>query len=218
MIFFIDICGTLYRSNTTFDFLDFWFKQELWYKRMKQLRRFRVIGFANSLCSRLFHIDILRRYAISHLRGYRKDELRQMSKLFYDEHLSTVINNDVVKIIEDKRKQGCELIAVSATLDFIAEEICQRLNIPKQFSSTLGYDKDGICIGRLTKDWLACKLNNLKQQGYCPPYDYVITDNFSDSDVICNSKFSYLIQYSNCKKSWNDVFPLDSLNYTIINK
>ena len=145
MIILIDICGTLFRSNTTFDFLDFWFKEDLWYRGMRWVRRHKVFGFTNSICFRFFHVDLLRRYAISHLRGYSKSELRKMSAQFYKDNLSAVINDDVIKIIEEKRKQGCELMAVSATLDCMEEEICQRLNIPKRFSSMLEYDKEGLC-------------------------------------------------------------------------
>lgn len=216
--FIVDICGTLFQSNTTFDFLDFWFKKESWYQRMKRLRRYKVIGFANSIFFRLFHVDVLRSYAISQLKGYSKTELQKMSNRFYEDYLSTVIHNDVVEIIEEKRKNGYELIAVSATLDCIADEICQKLNIPKKFSSTLDYDKYGICTGRLKKDWLACKLVNLIEESINPPYDFVITDNYSDVDIIKNSNFSYLIQYANSRKKWKDVLPLHGMKYKIINK
>lgn len=214
----IDICGTLFRSNTTFDFLDFWFKKESWYQKMKRLRRYKVVGFANSIFFRLFHVDIMRNYAISHLKGYSKTDLQKMSTRFYVDYLSTVINNDVVGIIEEKRKNGYELIAVSATLDCIADEICQKLNIPKHFSSTLDFNRDGKCTGRLKKDWLACKLVNLQEEGLNPPYDFVITDNFSDIDIIKNSNFSYLIQYAKCRKKWQDVLLLYRVKYKIINK
>ena len=37
--FLIDICGTLYQSNTTFDFIRYFFSEKPWYIRLNGLRK-----------------------------------------------------------------------------------------------------------------------------------------------------------------------------------
>ena len=73
-----------------------------------------------------------------------------MAHIFYNEYLVTVINRPVIDIIEAKRKEGIRLILVSATLDVIAKEVSERLGIPDVFSSHLSYDKQNVCLGRLS--------------------------------------------------------------------
>lgn len=201
-IFLIDICGTIYRSNTTFDFIRFLFARERWFRRMQRVRKHRIVGFLNMKIHQYFHIDIIRQYAISKLNGYSEEELTKMTSEFYDAYLTKVINTDVINLIEQKREDGFVLLLVSATLDCIANEVANRLCITQQYSSELEY-KDGVCQGRLKTDFLATKLKILRRKDICLTNMEVITDNYSDKDLIKVSKHAYLVQYLDKKDKWN---------------
>ena len=208
--FLIDICGTIYRSNTTFDFLRFYFAGERWFQRMQSIRKYRIVGFVNMIIHRWFYIDLIRHYAISKLRGYTKQQLADMTTLFYDKYLSSVINPSVVEIINQKRQEGTKLIIVSATLDCISKEVASRLNISHQYSSELDY-KDGVCQGRLMTDLLATKENKMRSMGVDLSNCEVITDNYSDADIISQAKYAYLIQYNDKRDRWTHYLDKETL-------
>lgn len=210
-LFLIDICGTIFRSNTTFDFMRYWFSDASWYKRMQFFRHFRIVGFLNAKIHHYFHIDIMRQYTISKLRGYTEQELLSMTTKFYDEFLSLVINKKIIDLIEKKRQEGAKLVIASATLDCISKEVAKRLNIDIQYSSELDY-KDGVCQGKLKSDLLASKLCKLKSLGLNMSFDFeVVTDNYSDSDIISKAEYAYLIQYSEKPNKWSRYLTKETL-------
>lgn len=200
-IFLIDICGTVFRSNTTFDFIRFYYSETRWYKVMSFVRNTKIIGFVNSLVFEMLHVDIIRKFAICHLKGLKREDIADMAEKFYEVYLKDKINHNVVKIIEEQRSKGLMLVIVSATLDCISSVVAKKLNIDIQFSSQLAYDNN-ICQGFLQTDLLGSKLMVLKENGFIPPYYGIITDNYSDIDVIQCSDLAFLIQYSDARDKW----------------
>jgi len=197
-LFLIDICGTIYRSNTTFDFMEFWFSDVRWFNRLMLIKKHKTVGFINAIIFRIFGLDLIRSYVISHLKGLTEHQLKEMTEKFYDSFLSQVINSNVMEIINTKREAGYRLVIVSATLDCIAKEVAMKLNILEQFSSELEY-KNGICTGRLKTDWLSSKLKNLQNRNVDLSNIEVITDNYDDTDIIGVSVHAYLVQYEKNK-------------------
>lgn len=129
----------------------------------------------------------------------------------------TVINRPVIDIIEAKRKEGIRLILVSATLDVIAKEVSERLDIPDVFSSHLSYDKQNVCLGRLKIDLLGNKANCLKSSNILEPYYGTITDNYSDLELILKSENSYVVvtdkQYQN---KWEYLLKNNRYNHSFV--
>ena len=197
-VFLIDICGTIYRSNTTLDFVRFFWGDDVKVRIMLSLP-FRIL-------SRLMYYAIrwepLRFCLIRMLKGKSHEELRIMAETFHKEFLCRRINNDVISKIEKKRQQGYTLVLLSATLDIIAEEVSKQFNIPHVISSMLDYDDDGICLGRLRRDLLHDKHGALKKEGYAHPYDGIITDNYTDASLIEKSNEAYLICYGSSREKW----------------
>lgn len=214
--FLIDICGTIYRSNTTFDFMAFHFSSEPWFCRFQSVRKCRYISAINSKIQYYFGIDIIRYILIRHLKGYSRTELSSMVKTFYNDFLACRINKQVIEIIEKKRKEGYKLIIVSATLDCISKEIANRLNIPIQFSSTLSYDSKGVCRGILQQDLLGNKGKSLQSIGMGGRFEGVITDNYSDWDIIKLSRYAYLIQNVNRNSFWPSLVQKNKIDYEYI--
>lgn len=214
--FLIDICGTIYRSNTTFDFMAFYFSAEPWFRRLQRVRKCRYISAVNSRIHYYFGIDIIRYVLIRHLKGYSRTELSSMVKTFYNDFLKCRVNEQVIEIIEKKRKEGYKLIIVSATLDCISKEIANRLNIPIQFSSTLSYDTKGICKGILQQDLLGNKGESLQSIGLVGRFEGVITDNYSDLDIIKLSRYAYLIQNANRNFFWSSLVQKSEIDYEYI--
>lgn len=207
--FLIDICGTIFNSNTTFDFLKFYFSKKHWYKILIMIRKIKILIIINAIFMRLFQIDLLRYWALTHLKGYTKEQLSSMSDIFYKEYLTKRTNKEATEIIERMKRENKELILVSATLDCIASAVSKNMNIPCVFSSKLAF-KNNKCLGRLQHDLLANKPNVLVDNKINPPYWGIITDNYSDMALIKKSQHVFLIQYSNKKNYWKHLS--DKLN------
>lgn len=200
-IFLIDICGTLYRSNTTFDFIRYYYSETNWYKLMDYFRSIKFLRHLNYIIFKIFKIDIIRKLLIWHLKGLTNIELSAMSETFLNSYLAKKQNNDVIEIIKNQRESGVTPVIISATLDCISKVIAKKMNIEVYYSSELAYDKD-TCLGYLKKDLLGKKLKTLVEKDLTPPYTGVITDNYSDMDIIKCSKNVFLIQYSKYKDKW----------------
>ena len=203
--FLIDICGTIFNSNTTFDFLKFYFSKKHWYKILIMIRKIKILIIINAIFMRLFQIDLLRYWALTHLKGYTKEQLSSMSDIFYKEYLTKRTNKEATEIIERMKRENKELILVSATLDCIAFAVSKNMNIPCVFSSKLAF-KNNKCLGRLQHDLLTNKLNVLVDNKINPPYWGIITDNYSDMALIKKSQHVY----SNKKNYWKHLS--DKLN------
>lgn len=201
-ILIIDICGTLYQSNTTFDMLDYFFYDRKEYKIIKCFRKNRLISFINSLIFRLFKKDIMRHLAIKFLSGYSYADLHKMSQEFLFNFLQSRKNPDVFRIIDSYRLFGSKLISVSATLDCIGEVVAEDNNFELVYASELSY-KGNICKGYLKRDLLGNKKQIIDELNI-KSFD-LITDNYSDSDIIEMSTNVFLVQYKNKKNKWSRV-------------
>lgn len=199
-ILLIDICGTLYQSNTTFDMLRFYYEKRPLFRGIQSLRKIKIVGFLNYNIFRLFHVDIIRKLIIRYLKGNSKEKIRMMTEEFYRSYLLDRINEISFKIINNYREKGARLIIVSATMDCIANCVAQHNNIDEVLSSKLHYTGD-VCDGYLYDDLLGTKLDHIEALKLNTPYD-IITDNYSDSKLIENAEHSFLIQYKGKKNKW----------------
>ena len=97
-IFIIDICGTIFNSNTTFDFLKYFFSEKPWYKVLTIIRKTRFLIIVNAIVMRLSKIDLLRYWALTHLKGYSKEQLNKMADTLAEEmaRLADMADDDML--------------------------------------------------------------------------------------------------------------------------
>jgi phosphoserine phosphatase len=203
-IVIIDICGTIYNSNTTFDFLDYFFKENKFYHYSRSLLSCQLFKILNILFLRLFKFDFCRHLLIRFLSGHSKIEIERKTKSFIFELLEKKRQEEVIKIIMRISIPENKLILVSATLDCIALEIAKKFNIDSYFASELEY-LNGICTGRIKVDLLGNKLKKLRQNGIYSPFKVVISDNFSDTLLMNKSGYSYIVVSEKKRKRWNKI-------------
>ena len=89
-LYIFDLCGTLYQSNTTFDFLDFYFLDKSRSYRFTR-KIFKTIPWRlfNRVLMKLFELDLTRYICIRQLRKYNKEQLSQMADHFVTSFLNT---------------------------------------------------------------------------------------------------------------------------------
>lgn len=205
--FIVDICGTIYRSNTTLDFIRYFWGRKI-YVRILLSFPFRL--FSRVICN-LIHIEPLRLGLIMVLKGIPREQLLRMSEEFYNDFLKDRINKEVLSIIEKKREQGYQLILLSATLDVIAEVVSKKTNISQWLSSELAYSQNMRCLGKLKHDLLPNKYATLNKKLMAESFGGIITDNYTDAQLIEVSHKPFLVCYASSENRWKKILSKETI-------
>lgn len=205
-LYVFDICGTIFKSNTTFDFLTFLLvPKNKSYSCFDKLRKTFVWKVFNKISRTYFHVDVTRAIALRFLRGYSRQDLLTNATAFYDSYLMKHPNSSVLdKIREIQADDSCDLLIASATIDVVAEVIANRLHIKKWYSSELCYNKEGICQGKLSKDLLGKKKELVQEVKNRPIYS-IFTDDFTDMPLLVEAKQKNIIICPKTYKKWKKV-------------
>jgi phosphoserine phosphatase len=202
---FIDICGTLYSKNTTYDFIDHYNNDSISYRLLNYFFSFRFMILFNMIILNISKFDIKRSLFIwLFLRGKSKFELSLMANNYYESVLKENKIKPTFEELEKYKFESYNLILISATLDFLAEVIANKMNITTFYSSELRYNNNLICSGIIKKDLLGKKINVFRQNNINKSFT-TITDNFSDLDIIINSENKIIICKRRKVKRWDQL-------------
>ena len=193
-----DICDTLFKCNTTFEFVKFIKKEGFIDQLLIRMLNNTFIRTLNVIFFRIFKKDCLRWFIIISLRGYTYSDLKLYAKAFYQEVLEKEKRDFVHILLREFHSQNCELLLMSATVDVVAEEISKQLGVLKCISSTLNY-KNGLCTGTLKFDLLGKKEKYLNLE-----FDTIVTDNKSDLNLIKIAKNSIIISKNKNVNFWKN--------------
>ena len=164
-IVFLDVCGTLTKTNNTFDFIAFVVKED-------GLR---------SLLLKLVKLFGARSAAVGFLKGYSVKDIESKSKEYVAAlEKRGLFNKEMLKVIEDARIRGARLIFLSASIDPPVKEIAKRLGVPECYTSELEV-AGGLYTGRIARDLLGRKelaLNSIG--GFSKDSSVFYTDNEED--------------------------------------
>jgi phosphoserine phosphatase len=211
----IDICGTLYDSNTTFDFLDFTIRTTS-YLRFRRFSKSIPWRAFNRLIHKFLKIDLTRAIAVSYLKGTNLKDLESKMELFYNERLVKLKHFEVWERVKKLKENGEQLILVSATLDFIAQKISTEIGIQTVYSTKLKFN-NLVCEGVIDRDLLGSKKQYLELCNILPPYKSIITDNFSDLEIIKVSNHNVIVTKELNINKWRNLLSKNNIkNYEII--
>lgn len=209
-----DVCGTLYDSNTTFDFLDYCFQGNISYKVFRGISSTYFIRGFNYFVNKLFGIDVVRKLATRYLNRYSFAQIEDFSRLFFHEYLVNKEKSDIVRLMNDYFYRGYRIVLMSASYLFIVDKIAKHFNIQDYYASELEII-DGYYTGNYSNDLYHRKysifLENYKQIDSL----VVVTDNKSDIDLLEIANKAYVV----CDRHKNSVFWEKSRlkNLTILN-
>lgn len=202
-IILFDICGTLFFSNTSFDFLDSIVKAKS-YRFFRKFSKTILARIINKFSVVVFDKDLIRNIAVLYLRGLSKTELNAKANEFYNDFLySHRIKETFDKIEFYRDMPNTTVVLASATFDFIAEVVADKLKIPIYFGTELDYDSQGVFKGVIKKDRLGHKYQAALDMGFLPPFEKVVTDNITDLDIINKSETVDLIIYPWTERKWS---------------
>lgn len=199
----VDIDGTLFNCNSTFDFLDS-LSHGRWYRVYKKISSSVLGRIINKISIILTHKDVVRIIAVRTLKGIERNKLYELGEEFYDNFLLPRKIQSVFDMLTEERKKDSYIILASATLDFLAEIIKGRLNADGCISTNLVY-KDDFCQGVISHDRLGHKMEALKEIGITFPVDLVVTDNITDESLLSKSKRQVVIVYPREAHKWKRI-------------
>ena len=196
----IDIDGTLFNSNSTFDFLDS-LPHGKWYEFYRKVGASIFGRIVNKLAIILFSKDIIRMIGINCLKGYSQKKLLTLGEEFYDNFLLQRKNSEVFNMLDEEKKNDSKIILASATLDFLSEIIKKRVMADYAIATELKYKK-GCCVGKILKDRLGRKMEALVETGISFPVDMTITDNVTDARLLLDSLSRVIVIYPREANKW----------------
>ncbi|MGL5990784.1 MAG: hypothetical protein ACRCZT_03810 [Plesiomonas sp.] len=193
-IIIFDVCGTLYDSNTTFDFIRSFRRNSVYIK----LLGWWAIKIPLIALGRVISLDIYRSLFIYSLKGVERTILVKAANEFYDHVLQYKKIDATHQMLENlKQQNGNDIIYCSASLDIIVQVISERLGGRHQ-SSLLSFSPDGICLGFLSKDLLGKKDTLFEDIDI----ELTVTDNISDLALLKMSKSSFILSKEKYLSFW----------------
>ena len=201
-ILVVDLCDTLYKSNTTQDFFDFIFKDDVTYKRLKKTNSSLIFKIVNKLSNKFLKIDMSRILMTKVLKDKSTVEIQDLVIKFIDEFLEVRKIKKVHEVIKGYKDDGYKVIIISASYDFIVKQIVSRLGFDSYIASQADV-LDGKYTGKVSKDLLYTKFNSFN--GLYPNHKslVMITDNTTDYDFVKKTKKSYIVINSRNKEFWS---------------
>ncbi len=196
-----DVCGTLYNSNTTFDFLDYCFQGNTTYRLFRRITGTYLVRGTNYFMNKMFGLDIVRKLATQYLNGCSYVYIENLSKLFLHEFLANKERSDIVRLMNDYHSRGYRIVLMSASYLFIVDKIAHHFNIQDYYASKLEII-NGYYTGNYSLNLYYHKkmilLENYKQIHRL----VVVTDNKSDADLLGFANKAYVV----CDRHKDSVF------------
>ncbi len=205
-----DVCDTLYRSNTTFDFIRFVVEKEKWVQRSLLLlvvSRKSPLFYFLVIAGKLFHQDLIRKVALRFLKGKSKIDLDLLAQQFYSDFLESRAN---MKVFEKILTNGVTTtLLLSSSIDPVIATIAHS-NKLRFYSSELKW-KQGKATGTLRKDMTGKKhevVNKILSEEHFNRLQ-VITDNRSDWELVKLADERFIVIKNESEKIfWKSLDPI----------
>jgi len=187
-----DVCGTIYKSNTTFDFLKYYFQDNEKYTIFSRLINTLPVILINKAFTFLFKKDLVRLFATYFLKGERLPKVEAAAKDFVTRHLKGSFIMPTVTLLKKYKYKGYWILLISGSYDFVVKYVAEEVDADDYFASVLS-EKNGIMKGTYEEDLL----NNKKKFIFSKYKDVqelvFVTDNKGDLNLIKLADTAYIV-------------------------
>ena len=197
-----DVCGTLYNSNTSYDFLKFYLKDNKKYKVFAKIRDSFIFKVLNYVLFIILKKDLFRTLSAKFLRGSSEEEIKKQSIVFYNNFLKNRERKNVIDLLEEYKLTN-DVILVSASYQFLIEIIAKNLGVNSFLSSSIEVT-NGKLTGKYNKDLLGQKELYIYEKYPNVDKIFVITDNKSDISLVNKSEYAIIISKKKNRKFWEE--------------
>tara|TARA_X000000950_G_C13720368_1_gene579961 strand:+ start:171 stop:821 length:651 start_codon:yes stop_codon:yes gene_type:complete len=191
-----DVCDTLYNVNTTFSFLDYYFKKHKNYLIFRKIIRLFPVKAINYLYFKFFGKDLIRIIGTFFLKNHNQSDITKSSNIFVRNILSKEVKEKIYTKLEHYKEQGYYIVLMSGSYDFIIKEVANYFNVGAFFASKLEI-VDKSYIGKFKNDILMDKYNLFNKNFQRYEKLIVVSNNKSDLKLmnladkayaVCNKK------------------------------
>lgn len=202
-----DIDDTLFRANTTYQFLAYVLRPFVVRSWQLKLLTWRMspVFWTLTVLGKFWNRDVVRERALLLLRDLPASLLEQQAPRFYEDCLTSKINPEVYSLLQTKPG---DRFLLSSTLDPVAQVIGERLHMTAVASAL--ENSRGVLTGRLSKDLSGRKHQVARELSAAYPGRrlVVITDNQSDYDLVAMADDRFVVvKKESDRKFWSDLQP-----------
>lgn len=197
----VDLCDTLYKSNTTQDFFNYVFAKDDVYKKLKRKNSSLSFKVVNKVSNKFFKRDMSRILMTKILNKKSLEEINSLVEAFIINYLEPLKIEKVHKIISEYKEQGYKVVIISASYDFIAKGVAMKLGFADYITSKAEVLENEF-TGRVASDILYTKFDVFTEKYDINDNLVMITDNITDYDFVKRIKKSYIVINSRNKAFW----------------
>jgi phosphoserine phosphatase len=197
-----DVCNTLYRSNTTHDFVEFYLQHRpSWRLSIFRLLRIKLLGPVWAGLSWAMGRDVFRVISVKMLRGAPAEEMDRMAAEFVRTFLETRAKSRVLLLMDELRREQYRIVLASASFEWVVREIARVLNADGFFACTVAVEH-GKIAGRYSCDIRGQKHCVVARQFPRAEDVVAITDNGEDADLIRMSSRAWIVCEQRKHQRW----------------
>ncbi|MGE0587553.1 MAG: haloacid dehalogenase-like hydrolase [Cyclobacteriaceae bacterium] len=204
-----DLCDTLYRSNTTYDFVQFVLRGE---SRNRLLifnlltKKWSPAFVVLTILNRIFSGDLNRALILKLISGFHESTLSIAARKFYNAFLSTRRNEKIFDLLKGYERDS-KIVLVSSSINPVVQMVA-RANGFNHFIASILETNQGKYTGNLSTDLAGKKQHHVQDVMLNEGFDelIVITDNRSDKILVKMADKSHIVIKSESDKAfWKDV-------------
>lgn len=202
----VDMCGTLFATNTTAELVMFHHARRANAARLRAVRRISKSGsWLRSACvivSKLSGFDLHRALVLWSLRGEAPETLVQSASDFVATELPRHAIPATHARLSQMRASGWQPVLISNAIAPVVQQVAQQLNMP--FVASELKTHNGRLTGTLARDLTGKKRIALegKLRGSLETFKFaVITDNRSDQDLVAAADIAVLVS-AGAPRTW----------------
>lgn len=206
-----DICDTLYRSNTTFDFIRFALnkQQKLWKVLLLRLytTKYSPLFILYYLLQKITKKDVCKARSLRLLKGTSKPILDALAEQFRIEYLSQKKVAETHQMLQAFKAKQVPIVFLSASIDPVVRALAKAFEVDF-FCSELAY-QDHTFTGGVAFEMTGKKQDKLTAFGVDGQTVLtVITDNFTDKALMRLAQHRYAVIYSEEDRAyWGELSP-----------
>lgn len=198
----VDLCDTLYHSNTTQDFFNYSFGKDENYLSLRKKNSSFIFKVINKLSNNIFKYDMSRVLITKILKDKGDLEIEGLVDNFIDEFLSEKKIWEIHEIIESYKTKGYKIIIISASYGFIAKRVAAKLGIDGYIASEAEIVNSKF-TGKVKEDILYTKFSKFRDKFSSYDELVMITDNETDYSFVKQTLKSYIVINKRNKAFWN---------------
>lgn len=199
-----DICGTLYNSNTTFDFLSFYFKRNNRIKfflfKLCLSKFMKMFWKIFSLCGKQ---KTVRNFLIGFMENEPVSKVDTEAVLFVESYLEFRKITKVELLLNEKISDNYKIIFTSASIEPVVKAIAKKHNVISVFFTELDKNKNTY-TGKIKYDMEGQKhkaIEGFKKNNRVEETIF-FTDNKEDIQLIFDSNHSSVVSKSKNLNYW----------------